>query len=141
MQKQETNPLKSELKMTKQIWLRTIVFGIVLLPLRICLASSILFIIWIYAKFRLIRRGEGKPMTEAEMTVFGRLIRVWAGSGGIVYKLSGEISKEAKILVVAPHTSYFDVLLAGWLGTPSPMVARAFGTLPVFGTFAQKMIE
>ena len=41
---------------------------------------------------------------------------------------------EAPILIIGPHTSFFDVALEFVAGLPSPVAGREQGSIPVLGS-------
>lgn len=64
--------------------------------------------------------------------VFMRLVFV---SGTIHWvKIIGKQSKEAPIVVVAPHSSFFDSLVAVLFGPPSVVAKAETSCLPFFGS-------
>lgn len=120
-----------------------IILGSVLFPLRITLASLFFLIMWPLARLRLAGLSEeerSRPVTGWRRWLFHPIIwllsrAVFFSAGFLWVRVKGRRAdlKEAPVLVVAPHSSFLDmlVLCPAQLAT---VVSRSENTkLPVIG--------
>lgn len=120
-----------------------IILGSILFPLRITLASFFFLIMWPFARLRLAGLSEeerSRPVTGWRRWLFHPIVlllsrAVFFSVGFLWVRVKGRRAalKEAPVLVVAPHSSFFDmlVLCATQLAT---VVSRSENSnLPVIG--------
>ncbi|XP_070710617.1 lysophospholipid acyltransferase LPCAT4 [Pempheris klunzingeri] len=141
------HPFIHEVKLTSAQRIRGIILGSILAPLRITLAALLFLIIWPLAQLRLVGLSEeerSRPVEGWRRRFFHRII--WLLSRGVFFclgflwvKVKGRRAdlKEAPVLVVAPHSSFLDmlVLCPAELAT---VVSRSENTsLPVIGALLE----
>lgn len=132
-----TNPFDHELVMSRKDWMRTYLFGIFILPIRVVLAWTLLIIWSIVARIGLLNLKErditNKPIVswanwrKVIKTVCETLSRAIARSFGLSVTIKGKIApaEEAPICIIAPHSSRFDNFLAlGFIGNASFVAGR-----------------
>uniref|UniRef100_A0A8D0G5F5 Lysophosphatidylcholine acyltransferase 2 n=1 Tax=Sphenodon punctatus TaxID=8508 RepID=A0A8D0G5F5_SPHPU len=119
-----------------------VLLGIILLPLRVIGVAVILLLAWPFARIATSCRPEKgsvpltgwrRWMTHSVLTYLGRALFF---AMGFQVTVKGKIasSTEAPILVVAPHSSFFDGIVCVLAGLPS-IVSRAENlSAPLFGT-------
>lgn len=122
---------------------QSIILGSILFPLRITLASLFFLIVWPLARLRLAGLSEedrSRPVTGWRRWLFHPIVwllsrAVFFSVGFLWVRVKGRRAdlKEAPVLVVAPHSSFLDmlVLCPTQLAT---VVSRSENTkLPVIG--------
>ncbi|XP_066183953.1 lysophosphatidylcholine acyltransferase 2 isoform X2 [Sylvia atricapilla] len=122
--------------------LRTVLQGIILLPLRVICIVFILLLAWLSASIAtccqpgrgfLPLKGWRRRMIQ---TTLSSLTRMAYFVMGFQVKVKGKVASlpEAPIFVAAPHSSFFDAIICALTGMPS-IVSRAENlSTPVFGT-------
>ncbi|XP_066050676.1 lysophosphatidylcholine acyltransferase 2 [Chamaea fasciata] len=122
--------------------LRTVLQGIILLPLRVICIVFILLLAWLSASIAtccqpgrgfLPLKGWRRRMIQ---TTLSSLTRMAYFVMGFQIKVKGKVASlpEAPIFVAAPHSSFFDAIICALTGMPS-IVSRAENlSTPVFGT-------
>uniref|UniRef100_A0A8C3RE18 Lysophosphatidylcholine acyltransferase 2 n=1 Tax=Cyanoderma ruficeps TaxID=181631 RepID=A0A8C3RE18_9PASS len=122
--------------------LRTVLQGIILLPLRVICIIFILLLAWLSASIAtccqpgrgfLPLKGWRRRMIQ---TTLSSLTRMAYFVMGFQVKVKGKVASlpEAPIFVAAPHSSFFDAIICALTGMPS-IVSRAENlSTPVFGT-------
>jgi lysophosphatidylcholine acyltransferase/lyso-PAF acetyltransferase len=63
-----------------------------------------------------------------------RLLFLFGGFNWVTVRGKQSSAKDAPILVVAPHSTYFDALPVVWMGAPSVVAKGENGQLPFFGS-------
>nr|XP_015801820.2 lysophospholipid acyltransferase LPCAT4 [Nothobranchius furzeri] len=141
------NPFITEVKLTRVRRIRGIILGCILVPLRITLAAIFFLIMWPIARLRLAglsQEERSRPVTGWRRWFFHPI--VWSLSRAVFFSLGflwvrvkGRRAnlKEAPVLVVAPHSSFLDmlVLCPTQLAT---VVSRSENTsLPVIGALLE----
>ena len=131
------NPLEFHLKLPTWVWIRSILLGIVLIPLRCCILFIITFVIWLLALY-LDSRWSLIDVTNNDnvlMTkLMNKLLKLVTWAMGFVVDLRGVRSKEARIIVCAPHTTFFDVPATfAWSDMPVAMIADNYKHVPFLG--------
>nr|XP_009676700.1 PREDICTED: lysophosphatidylcholine acyltransferase 2 [Struthio camelus australis] len=126
---------------------RTLLLGIILLPLRATCIAFILLLAWVFASIATFRHpGKGSVPLKGWrrrmiQTVLSCLTRTMFFIMGFRVKVKGKIASplEAPIFVAAPHSSFFDAIISALTGMPS-MVSRAENlSAPLFGTILSSL--
>jgi len=122
---------------------RLLVGFIFLVPIRLSIIFFSFFLIWVTARIGIIGMDETKPATGIrrflqKFNYYMARIITWFGFG-IFPKISGNVApvEDAPIVVVAPHTSFFDVWVICWLaslGRCTAIVREENKTTPFLGT-------
>ncbi|XP_035399213.1 lysophosphatidylcholine acyltransferase 2 [Cygnus atratus] len=127
--------------------LRTILLGIILLPLRVIFITFILLLSWLVASIATYRHhgGGSVPLKgwrrRMIQTSLSCLTRTLFFVMGFQVKIKGKVASllEAPIFVAAPHSSFFDAIVSALTGMPS-IVSRAENlSTPVFGTILSSL--
>jgi len=150
------DPFVHSFTLTTSQWIQTILLGIILIPIRLVLILFFMLLMWIISSIslRIVSRAE-KVKTKAPRPPGRRrrmALRLLAFIGRIFFRSigchvvpKGDLAspKEAPILVFAPHTTFFDVLVWCWCCTftlessfisPPYVVSRAENKkIPLFG--------
>ena len=136
----EVNPIVFKLNLPWWIILRSIVFGFVLVPLRVVILLVLGSIGWLYATCGTSKccSDDTKPMSTFQVKFFSTLFKLIAWTVGFWVSTSGKIDEEAQILTLAPHPGFFDSLLFGWMSMPCVVVAKRFKGLPFIGKWTTK---
>ncbi|KAM8799258.1 lysophosphatidylcholine acyltransferase 2 [Eudromia elegans] len=141
------NPFVHPRRLSAAEKLRTVLLGIILLPLRATCILFILLLAWVFAfiaTFRHPRKGSvplkgwRRRMIQRALS---RLTRTVFFVMGFRVKVKGKIASplEAPIFVAAPHSSFFDAIVSALTGMPS-MVSRAENlSAPLFGTILSSL--
>ncbi|XP_055300763.1 lysophosphatidylcholine acyltransferase [Sitodiplosis mosellana] len=140
---QLTNPFvfKCEMDLFRKI--RTAIFTIFVVPCRLLIISSLLLVAWALATIGLW----GLTMQDLNVKPISgwrRIIQVLAARAmhGMYFfgsfhhvKITGRqaTSKEAPILVLAPHSSFFDSISVVLFGPPSVLAKAETASLPFLG--------
>lgn len=141
------HPFIHEVKLSTALRIRGIILGIILFPVRIALASLCFLIIWPLARIRMAGLSEeerSRPIEGWRRWLLHPIIlwlsrAVFLSIGFLWVKVKGRRAdlKEAPVLVVAPHSSFLDmlVLCPTQLAT---VVSRSENTsLPVIGALLE----
>ncbi|XP_074769594.1 lysophosphatidylcholine acyltransferase 2 isoform X1 [Athene noctua] len=127
--------------------LRTVLQGIILLPLRAICIAFIILLAWLFASIATFRhpgkgsvplKGWRRRMIQTTLTYLTRTLFFVMG---FQVKVKGKIASllEAPIFVAAPHSSFFDAIISALTGMPS-IVSRAENlSTPVFGTILSSL--
>ncbi|XP_038004189.1 lysophosphatidylcholine acyltransferase 2 [Motacilla alba alba] len=127
--------------------LRTVLQGIILLPLRVICIACILLLAWLSAAIATFcQPGRGFLPLEGWrrrmiQTTLSSLTRTAYFVMGFQVKVKGKVASlpEAPIFVAAPHSSFFDAIICALTGMPS-IVSRAENlSTPVFGTILRSL--
>lgn len=137
------NPFIHELKLTKAQWIKGIILGCTLLPIRVFLAWILLIAAWIVAVLRLAglsQEERSKPLSGWRRWLFhpilwllGRAVFFCVGFHWVKVKGRKVDVKEAPILVVAPHSSFLDMVIMFPAGVPAVVSRSENINLPVIG--------
>ena len=140
---QKPNPLQHKLVMSRKDWLQTYICLILLLPIRVVLLLVIHLIGYLIAvighinlnKVELINKPIASSWTKRIKRILGFLCRTIFRVCGLNVTIKGNIAsaEDAPILVMAPHTSYFDAVLMWWSNTPSCVIAEDKINIPIYG--------
>ncbi|XP_047241963.1 lysophospholipid acyltransferase LPCAT4 isoform X1 [Girardinichthys multiradiatus] len=141
------HPFIYEVKLTRAQRIRGILLGSILVPLRITLAALFFLIMWPIARLRLAglsKEERARPVRGWRSWLFHPIVwllsrAVFFSLGFLWVKVKGRRAdlKEAPVLVVAPHSSFLDmlVLCPTQLAT---VVSRSENTsLPVIGALLE----
>ncbi|XP_051661840.1 lysophosphatidylcholine acyltransferase 2 [Manacus candei] len=127
--------------------LRSVLLGIILLPLRATCITFILLLAWLFASIAMFcQRGRGSVPLKGWRrrmirTTLSGLTRTAFFIMGFQVKVKGKVASlpEAPIFVAAPHSSFFDAIVCALTGMPS-IVSRAENlSTPVFGTILSSL--
>ncbi|KAM6117832.1 lysophosphatidylcholine acyltransferase 2 isoform 2-T2 [Pterocles gutturalis] len=127
--------------------LRTVLQGIILLPLRATCIAFLALTAWLVASIATFRHhGKGSVPLKGWrrrmiQTALSSLTRTLFFVMGFQVKVKGKIASllEAPIFVAAPHSSFFDAIISALTGMPS-IVSRAENlSTPVFGTILSSL--
>jgi len=138
------NPFVYEHQITRADKIKCALFGIVLLPLRCLFLLLVVVITWPLATlvtFKMPLKGAVEPMTGwrrlISRTIIAALGRMYFFGFGFRVVLRGRqvTSAEAPILVVAPHSSFFDAIVCIVAGLPSTVSRSETLSTPIFGRF------
>ncbi|KAL2088392.1 hypothetical protein ACEWY4_015291 [Coilia grayii] len=138
------NPFVYEKKLTKADKIKCALFGLVLVPLRSLFLIVVVLLTWPLATLVTFKRplkGAVEPMTGWRRlicrTVIAALGRMYFFGLGFRVVLRGRqvSSAEAPILVVAPHSSFFDAIVCIIAGLPSTVSRSETLSTPIFGRF------
>ena len=114
---EENDPFRVRLKFSTIDWIKMIAVGVTLMPIKVICTFLPLGIAWVVASIGMIGLDTSKPITGWRKTLqklVGFLGRISMFCLGFHYvKHTGrQCSKdEAPVLVVAPHSSFFHVLV------------------------------
>ncbi|XP_012709886.2 lysophospholipid acyltransferase LPCAT4 [Fundulus heteroclitus] len=141
------HPFIYQLKLTRAQKIRGVLLGSILVPLRITLAVLFFLIIWPIARLRLAglsKEERARPVTGWRRWFFHPIVlllsrAVFFSMGFLWVKVKGRRAelKDAPVLVVAPHSSFLDmlVLCPAQLAT---VVSRSENkSLPVIGALLE----
>lgn len=120
-----------------------IILGIVLFPVRITLATLFFLLMWPIARLRLAGLSEAEraePVRGWRWWLFHHIMvflsrAVFFSVGFLWIKVKGRQAglKEAPVLVVAPHSSFLDMLVLCTTGLPVVVSRSENCKLPVIG--------
>ena len=140
---QTSNPLQHKLVMSRKDWIITYFCAIFIFPVRILLLVAIHLVGYLVARIGLFNLSKedlaNKPVSSKGRkkikNVLGSLSRILFRICGINVTIKGTIAsvEEAPLLVMAPHTSYFDAVLMWWSNTPSCVIAEDKINIPIYG--------
>ena len=147
MQKElEVDVVEFKLHFPTWFWIRTILLGIVLVPLRIFLILIMLSVFWLTAVLisftgtDLSRHLNGINVYLAEW--IGYIVKLTLFWSGLVTTYEGVESEDAPIVVVGPHTAFID----GWVAYQAKprsigVMTRNFQGVPFIGEFLVNVIN
>ena len=118
----EVNVLEYQHNFSTSFWIRTILLGIILIPLRLFLILAITLSQWLFATYPGIGCVFGLDFHVVEWMVIS--LRLSLDSAGMMVSVEGVKSDDAPIIVVGPHTTFWDGLLLVNV-KPPPVVAMA----------------
>jgi len=148
----ENDPFRHRIKMSPLRWLRTYLLTPILIPIRFILLILTVTLAWAVSSFSLIGLSQdeilNEPMTGWRITskkissFLGRLcFRI---SGFYIVETKGTLAtkEEAPVLVVAPHSTYFDGFVVFWCDLPYIVSRQENRRIPLLGKcieFAQSL--
>ncbi|XP_046993402.1 lysophosphatidylcholine acyltransferase isoform X1 [Schistocerca americana] len=123
--------------------IKTGVLTVAVLPFRVAAIMVLLVLAWLLACVGLLGLSEddlrSRPMTgwrrnaRAVICCVMRGLFLCGGFHWVTVKGKQATAKEAPVLALAPHSSYFDALPVVYLGAPSIVAKGETGHLPFFG--------
>ncbi|KAJ8261570.1 hypothetical protein GJAV_G00155840 [Gymnothorax javanicus] len=136
-------PFEHELQLTTPQKVRVAVLGVVLFPLRVALAALCFLIIWPLACLRLVGlseeeraqpiRGWRRWLFHTPVLLLSRAVFFALGFLWVRVKGRQATPEEAPLLVVAPHSSYLDMLVLVPTGLPTVVSRSENLSLPIIG--------
>ncbi|XP_054608638.1 lysophospholipid acyltransferase LPCAT4 isoform X2 [Dunckerocampus dactyliophorus] len=143
----EPHPFYHDVKMSSTQRIRGIILGSVLFPLRLSLMSIFFLLMWPLARLHLAglsQEERSRPVTGWRRWLFHPIMwflsrAVFFSLGFVWVKVKGRRAdlKEAPVLVVAPHSSFLDMLVLCSTQLPT-VVSRSENTsLPVIGALLE----
>ena len=148
----ETDPFRHRIKMSPLRWLRTYFLTPILVPLRFTLLITTVFLAWVVSSISLFGLSEdeilNQPLTGWRKTnkkvasFLGRLC--FRLTGFMIVETKGQMAskEEASILVVAPHSTFFDGFVVFWCDLPYIVSRHENRKIPLLGKcieFAQSL--
>ncbi|XP_012056057.1 PREDICTED: 1-acylglycerophosphocholine O-acyltransferase 1 [Atta cephalotes] len=131
--------------------LKTIFLTIALLPVRLAAITTLMILAWLLACLGLhglseedLRRAPLKGWRRDMRVVICWMMRALFLCGGFHHlKVKGQKAetKDAPVLALAPHSSFFDALPVVYLGGPSIVAKGESSRLPFFGSQATLLVE
>ncbi|XP_029442414.1 lysophosphatidylcholine acyltransferase 2 isoform X2 [Rhinatrema bivittatum] len=135
------NPFIHDPQLTAAEKLKMVVLGIILFPIRLVCLLIILMMIWPFVAVvtACCPLKGSQPFIGWRRTLIhcciGSLTRALFFSMGFVVKVKGKRASqlEAPLLVVAPHSTFFDAIACIVAGLPSPVSRTENVAIPIFG--------
>uniref|UniRef100_A0A670YW37 Lysophosphatidylcholine acyltransferase 2 n=1 Tax=Pseudonaja textilis TaxID=8673 RepID=A0A670YW37_PSETE len=137
------NPFVQETRLDAKEKTWVFFLGLILLPLRVAFILLLLLLVWPFVllatsctteKGSAPLRGWKRRISHIGLLVFGRTLFF---AMGFKIKVKGKVAspQEAPILVVAPHSSFFDSIVCAVAGLPSVVSKEENIWVPIFGRF------
>jgi len=148
----ETDPFRHRIKMSPMRWLRTYFLTPILVPLRFTLLIVTVFLAWVVSFISLFGLSEdeilNQPLTGWRKT--NKKVASFLGracfrlTGFMIVETKGQMAskEEASILVVAPHSTFFDGFVVFWCDLPYIVSRHENRKIPLLGKcieFAQSL--
>ncbi|XP_059469857.1 lysophosphatidylcholine acyltransferase isoform X1 [Neocloeon triangulifer] len=138
------NPFVHHLELTSTLdKIKTAFLTVTFLPLRVVCIALLLALAWVLACVGLVGLDENdvrcKPLTgwrrslRAVISKLVRLLMVFGSFNRVQVKGRQATQREAPMLVLAPHSSFFDALPVVVLGSPSVVAKAETADIPFFG--------
>nr|XP_060644189.1 lysophosphatidylcholine acyltransferase 2 [Anolis sagrei ordinatus] len=135
------NPFVQEARLDKPAKTRAILFGLILVPLRVIGMLLTLLMAWPFAllatfgapeKGTMPLQGWKRKLSYSALTFLGHVLFIVMG---FWVKVKGKVAspKEAPILAVAPHSSFFDGIVCVVAGLPSTVSRQENLMAPFLG--------
>ena len=126
---EEVNVLEYQPNFPTSFWIRSILLGIVLVPLRLFLLGICAIAEWLWALF-ITHTGLGhKGLDFIEWTEFVARL-----SAGLLFSVEGVKSYDAPIVLLGPHTTFFYAWVTCMVKPrPVPVVAEFQRRIPFLG--------
>lgn len=142
--KMAVRPFENKLKLNWPQKVQVAVMSIFVAPIRVCLVVFFVTSAWCFAKIGLYGHDPRRPMSYWRNLIFRPLVvnccrLMFAGGGFYWAKFVGErvSSSKAPILVIAPHSTFFDALIIVKLGLTTVVAKSGAANVPLFGTLLQ----
>ncbi|KAM9327769.1 lysophospholipid acyltransferase LPCAT4-like [Pholidichthys leucotaenia] len=141
------NPFVHEVKLTCAQRIKELILGSLLFPLRVVLATAFMLLAWPVASLRVVglsAEERSRPLTgwrrwliHPILWVLGRAVFFCLGFLHVKVKGRRADVKEAPVLVVAPHSGFFDMIIM--FSTQLPMVVSRSEnlSLPIIGALLE----
>ena len=124
---EEVNVLEFQPNFPTSFWIRTILLGIILVPLRLFLLGINVFTQWLCALFaKYIGIGHGKGLCFYMVEWMLILTRLSLYSVGMMVSVEGVKSEDAPIVLLGPHTTFFDAWLTAMIKPRAVVVIAEF---------------
>ncbi|XP_064016473.1 lysophosphatidylcholine acyltransferase 2 [Pogoniulus pusillus] len=141
------NPFVHPRRLSAGDKLRTVLQGIILLPLRAICIAILLLLAWLFASIATFRhpgkrsvplKGWRRRMIQ---TTLSCLTHTLFFTMGFQVKVKGKVASllEAPIFVAAPHSSFFDAIISALTGMPSIVTRAENLSAPVLGTILSSL--
>ncbi|XP_065351916.1 lysophosphatidylcholine acyltransferase isoform X1 [Cloeon dipterum] len=138
------NPFVHHLELTSTLdKIKTALLTVTFLPLRVLCIGLLLSLAWVLACVGLVGLDENdvrcKPLTgwrrslRAVISKLVRLLMVFGSFHTVKVKGRQATQREAPVLILAPHSSFFDALPVVLLGSPSIVAKAETANIPFFG--------
>ncbi|KAK2841922.1 hypothetical protein Q5P01_012122 [Channa striata] len=137
------HPFVHEVKMSRTQRIRGVILGSILFPLRVTLAVLFFIVMWPIARLRLVglsKEERSRPITGWRSWLFHPIVlllsrAVFFSLGFLWVKVKGRRAdlKEAPVLVVAPHSSFLDMLVLCPTQLATVVSRSENASLPVIG--------
>ncbi|XP_075395846.1 lysophosphatidylcholine acyltransferase 2B-like [Tenrec ecaudatus] len=132
------NPFVQHTRIGAWRWVRIVLLGAVLVPVRVCCCVILFLFIWPFVTLATVGRPPqpARPASDCRRTLTQPALRLLLQATfcllGFVVRVRGALAPraEARVLVVAPHTSFFDVIACVAAGLPSLVLAKRKLTFP-----------
>ncbi|XP_065575073.1 lysophosphatidylcholine acyltransferase-like [Artemia franciscana] len=140
--KLQTNPFRHRINLSIYDKVKMFISSIVLFPLRVIGVATCLVTSYSIASIGLLGVSEeelkSKPMQGWRRTLQAIVSKIMVGlfyCSGFRVRVKGRqaMTREAPILVLAPHSSVYDALLVFFLGSPSIVAKEEVKKLPFIG--------
>jgi len=135
----ESDPFRVRLKFSPLDWMKMIVVGVTIVPIRVVCCFSCMVIAWMVASIGLIGMDRSKPVSGWRKPLrqivgfFGRATLFFCGFH-YVKRTGTQYSKDiAPVLVVAPHSSFFDAVAIFCMGFPYFVNREENKSIPFIG--------
>jgi len=139
----DNDPFRHRIKMSPLRWLRTYLLTVILIPIKFFLLILTVIASWMVASISLIGLSQdemlNQPMTGWRIkskkisSFLGRLcFRI---TGFYIVETKGKLAtrEEAPVLVVAPHSTYFDGFAVFWADLPYIISRQENRSIPLIG--------
>ncbi len=138
----EVDPFCHKLQLTKWQWLRSVLLALTLFPLRLVMVFTCVLTAWSLCHLATWGMTE-ETLAERPLTGWRRKLnrmsmflgRRVTNSAGFIVRIKGRRAspEEAPILTVAPHSTYFDGLVAFWSNSPYIVSRKENRAIPFIG--------
>ncbi|TRY65513.1 hypothetical protein DNTS_021735 [Danionella cerebrum] len=141
------HPFTHEVHLTTCQWIKSLILGLFLFPVRIALATLFFLLMWPIARLRLAGlaaaarsepiQGWRRWLFQQPMILLSR--GVFLSLGFLWVRVRGRQAgvREAPVLAVAPHSSFLDMLVLSVSGLPVVVSREENTRLPVIGALLE----
>ena len=140
----EIDPFFHELKLSTFQWLRTLISGVVLIPVRLSAVFVLAVVGWIFSSLSLLglseSEAESRPLSRIRRFIFMgeficlKLMGFACGITPFYTKNKPKHDENVPIYVCAPHTTFFDSFVPCHIGPVPYLVCRSEDKkIPLFG--------
>ncbi len=139
----EVDPFYHRLNLTRLQWARTLLLSVLLFPLRLALVMTCVVSAWLVCTLAMAGLTR-EQLAEAPLCGWRRRLRHLAmffgrrcsnAAGFAPVRVLGRRAspEEAPVLVVAPHSTFFDGMVAFWCGAPYLVSRTENRSIPFIG--------